>query len=388
MRDQRKHLPVNWIDGMKINKAHFIAQDNAWQDALHDAATLSVSPLRFGILPPSVAGDDSFDVTISYDNQQMLRVHIRSCQAITSGGVRIMLPALAGTNTSTGLPPSSYPLSASSGEQVYWVVLVVNPFDRQPSGSPDLAESPPRLPGIVPAYAVQVVSDSQYRQYAAHPYALTIGKVLINGNDIRVDENYIPPCYSVNAHPDLLTLHGELDGFLGSLEQRCSQIVQKIFRKSQQNELSDLVLFLCDRVMLFLGTSITAMRWMVPYESPATLFEPIVSLARVMKNTIDLRTGTGKDEMMNYFSEWSELKQGEFLAMLSGLSAFSFDNNDLDRNIQKIVQFVRVTGKLFETLSNLEFIGKRKDTGIFVKEEINDQNQTESAQKQRRRFFG
>jgi hypothetical protein len=49
---------------------------------------------------------------------------------------------------------------------------------------------------------------------------------------------------------------------------------------------------------------------MVPHESPAALFEPIVSLARVMKNTIDLRTGTGKDEMMNYFSEWSELKAG------------------------------------------------------------------------------
>jgi len=387
MRDQRKHLPVNWIDGMKINKAHFIAQDNAWQDALHDAANLSVSPLRYGILPPSVAGEDSFDLTISSDNQQMLRVHIRSCQAITAGGARIMLPALPGDSTGTGLPPASYPLSTASGEQVHWVVIVVNPFERQPAGSPDLAETPPRLPGVVPAYTVQVVSDSQYRQYASHPYALTIGKVVMNGSDIRVDENYIPPCYSVSAHPDLVTLHGELDGFLGSLEQRCSQIVQKIYRKSQQNDLSDLVLFLCDRVMLFLGTSITAMRWMVPHESPAALFEPIVSLARVMKNTIDLRTGTGKDEMMNYFSEWSELKQGEFLAMLSGLSAFSFDNNDLDRNIQKIVQFVRITGKLFETLSNLEFIGKRKDTGIFVKEEIADPHQPD-AQKQRRRFFG
>ena len=107
-----------------------------------------------------------------------------------------------------------------------------------------------------------------------------------------------------------------------------------------------------------------------------------------MKNTIDLRTGTGKDEMMNYFSEWSELKQGEFIAMLSNLSAFQFDNNDLDKNIRTIVQFARVTGKLFETLSNLEFIGKRKDTGIFVKEEAADQHHTDAGQKQRRRFFG
>lgn len=372
---------------MKINKAHFIAQDNAFQDALHDVASLSASPLRFGVLPASTAGEESFDVSVSFDNQQMLRVAVRSCQAITPGGVRIMLPGTAGGNAADSLPVTSYQFSPASGEATYWVVLTVNPFDRQPAGSPDLAENPPRFPGVIPAYSIQVVSDSQYRQYSAHPYALTIGKVSVNGNDIRVDDNYIPPSYSVSAHPDLLSLHGELDGFLGSLEQRCSQIVQKIYRKSQQNELSDLVLFLCDRVMLYLGTSITRMRWMVPYESPAAMFEPIVSLARVMKNTIDLRTGTGKDEMMNYFSEWSELKQGEFLAMLNNLSAFRFDNNDLDKNIQKIVHFVRITGKLFETLSNLEFIGKRKDTGIFVKEEIEEQPNS-GEPKQRRRFFG
>ena len=29
MKDQIKHFPVNWVDGMKINKNHFIAQDCA-----------------------------------------------------------------------------------------------------------------------------------------------------------------------------------------------------------------------------------------------------------------------------------------------------------------------------------------------------------------------
>ena len=46
MRDRIRNLPVNWIDGMKINKNHFIAQDDAWRDALNDVGSLSVSHLH------------------------------------------------------------------------------------------------------------------------------------------------------------------------------------------------------------------------------------------------------------------------------------------------------------------------------------------------------
>lgn len=388
MRDQTKHLPVNWIDGMKINKSHFMAQDDAWKDALHDTAALTVSPIKYGVLPASAAGEETFNVKVSLDNQGLLRVNVLSIQAVTPGGVRMQVPALAGTNTEE-LPATSFQFSAATGENTYWVVLVINPYDRKPAGSPDLTETPPRYPGVIPAYEVQVVSDSQYRQYAAHPYALTIGKVLVNGNDVRVDEEYIPPCFSVNAHADLLSLHAELDQRLSNIELRVSQIVQKIYKKSQQNELSELVLFLCDRVMLYLAPTITSLRWVALYESPAVLFAHVVTFARVMKNTIDLRTGTGKDELMNYFTEWCELKQGEFMNMLSTIAGFRFDNNDLNKDIRRIVLFINIISRLFETLSNLEFIGKRKESGIFVKEEQDHDTTDNNAQaKPRRRFFG
>ena len=388
MRDQTRHLPVNWIDGMKINKNHFIAQDDAFRDALHDTASLAVSPLRYGILPPSTAGEETFDVKISLDNQGLLRVNVLSIQAVTPGGVRMQLPASSGVSAED-LPAVSFPFTAATGESNYWIVLIVNPYERKPAGSPDLKETPPRYPGVVPSYEVQVVSDSQYRQFAAHPYALIIGKVNVNGNDIRVDEDYIPPCFSVNAHPDLLSLHAELDQRLSNIELKTSLIVQKIYKKSQQNEVSELVLFLCDRVMLYLAPTITNLRWMSAYDSPAALFAQVVTFARIMKNTIDLRTGTGKDELMNYFSEWCELKQGEFINMLTTISAFRFDNNDLNKDIRRIVAFINIISRLFETLSNLEFIGKRKESGIFVKEEQNYEAATDNNQpKQKRRFFG
>jgi len=73
--------------------------------------------------------------------------------------------------------------------------------------------------------------------------------------------------------------------------------------------------------------------------------------------------------------------------MLTSLANFKYDNNDINQNIPKIIRFVKATSTLFETLSKLEFIGKKKDSGIFVKEEpqsFSDTNQN----KARRRFFG
>lgn len=389
MKDQLKYFSVNWIDGMKINKNHFIAQDNAWNNALADNASLNISPIRFGVLPSSVAGENNFSVNIAVDNQGTLRATVQSCQAITSGGVRINLPS--GIETSSdGAPATSFDFKTSSGESTYWVALTVNPFEKKPGGSPDLSENPPRFPFAFPSYDVHVVSDSQYAQFAGNPYALFIGKILVNGNDIRVDEEYIPPTYSVSAHADLLALQGELDQYLSGMELRSTQIVQKIFKKSQQNELSELVLFLCDRVMLFIGQSITDFRWVTVHDTPAKLFSTIAGLARVMKNTIDLRIGSGKEELMNYLSEWCELNQGELENLFATIANMRYNNNDINNNIHKTVQFVKVTGKLFETLSGLEFIGKRKDSGIFVKEEPRytpTQQETTQA-KPKRRFFG
>src|SRR5687768_4739238 len=85
---------VNWIDGMKINKDHFVAQDDAFQDALFDLTSLTLSPQHYGILPPSAAGENTFDVRVTLDNQNAIRIVVSSIQAITPGGIRISLPAL------------------------------------------------------------------------------------------------------------------------------------------------------------------------------------------------------------------------------------------------------------------------------------------------------
>lgn len=379
-----KYYPVNWTEGMKLNKDIFIAQDNAAADNASCLAAATLGSIKYGLLPGY-----NFDVQISIDNQNTARISVMSCTAITIGGNLIDIKALDDGHASGGNPSVNISMPTASGDTIHWVILLGEPFERIPFGAINPNESPARLPYVKPAYNVLLIEDRQLQQYSQHPHALIIGKINTAGTIAVVDKNYLPPCISVSASQDLMGLHAELDSFLSNLEQHCAAIVQKIYKKSQHNELSELAQFLCDRVMLYLGQAITDFRWLNLHDIPAVMLSRIIALARTIKNIIDLRIGSGREELMNYLCEWCDLKQGELEAMLSNMALLRYNHNDINENINTIVVFVKTISKLFSTLSSLDFIGKRKESGLFVKEEITLPNRSNTDQpKPKRKFFG
>ena len=245
MNYNKKYYPINWTEGMKLNKDIFIAQDNAIFDSLSLTASTTLSPIKYGLLPHS-----NFNVSVSVDNQGTARVTVNACKALTLGGFYIDIDA-SNTSAVDGNPSVSMGISNSTHATLFWAVLLVLPYERVPFGNIDPNESPARFPFIQAAYDVLLIEENQIAQYSQQPHSLIIGKIKSTGNSFIVDDNYLPPCISVSASQDLMGLHAELDSFLATLEQNCSIIVQKIYKKSQQNELSELAKFLCDRVILF-----------------------------------------------------------------------------------------------------------------------------------------
>lgn len=376
-------LRVNWSDGMKLNKELFIAQDNAAAATAYQLTATTLSPFRYGLLP----GEKNFNVRMAVDNQNSIRISVLSLKALTQGGYPVSIDAFTDASATDGVPAVALEINVSQ-QTTCWAVLLANPFERNPAGTIDPNETPARFPYVKSGFSVILADDREIQQYTQHPAALVIGKISINGNTAHIEEEYIPPCVATAAYPDLLGLHAELDQFLAGLELACSQIVQKIYKKSQQNALSELARFLCDRMMLFLGPTITDYRWDMIYDPPAKMLAPIAALARVIKNTIDLRIGSGKDELMSYLCEWCELNQGALEGLLNEMALLRYNHNDVNENIRQIIEFARVIGKLFATLSSLEFIGKRKDAGLFVKEEQTFPDNDTNAPRPKRRFFG
>ena len=49
-------LPVNWVDGMKINKSHFIAEADAMAYQVAQNTSCMLNELNYGLLPPLAVG--------------------------------------------------------------------------------------------------------------------------------------------------------------------------------------------------------------------------------------------------------------------------------------------------------------------------------------------
>ena len=110
-------------------------------------------------------------------------------------------------------------------------------------------------------------------------------------------------------------------------------------------------------------------------------------MARVLKNTLDQYVGAGKDELLNYFMEWCDLNQGELEILITNLTTHKYEHEDINNTVEITAAFTKSISSLFHSLSRLEYIGKKKEANIFVKEEVVKSDFPETIVTKRRSFL-
>jgi hypothetical protein len=367
------YLPVNWIDGMKINKLHFLAQDSAFLFQLAQTVSGLLNDLNYGLLPP-LSNDKGLKLFLSTDNQQKVQVRLHSCRAITAGGYYLEFTsdtALKGNNLQSGLISQQISFKDLKEKAAsYFVVLTIDPFKRIPFGEADPAEIPPRIPFSTPFYSLDLVACSEVTKNRLGSFQLPLGKMIIDDQKALLDESYIPPCSTVSSHPDLLEIHASLEQFFSKMESYALIIIQKIQQKKQANEMAVIVQKLCEQVLFFTGTEVAELKSMGLVQAPVYIVSKLCSLARVFKNTLDCYLGSGKEELVNYLIEWCSFTKGELESAILSASNHQYDHLDINSSVEKVSVFTIIISNLFHQLARLEYIGKRKEAGIFVKEEV------------------
>ena len=384
------YLPVNWIDGMKINRSHFIAQDNAMVFHMAQVASSLLNDYNYGLLP-SGSGAPSLKLVLSTDNQQRVQVRVQFCRAITAGGYYFDFredTALSGSSPQATLltNPTAFKELKSRSSQ-YYVILTVNPFKRVPYGAADPNELPPRIPFIRPFFSADLVPVEQVTRNKPGDFQLVVGKVRMEDTKAQLEETYIPPCQSVASHADLLEIHAALEQFFGKMENWSIQILQKIFLKKQVNDMSVIVTKMCEQIMSFTASRLGELKTVGIIQPPVWLVSHASSMARLIKNILDSYLGSGKEELINYFTEWCNISQGDLDSAVMALANHQYDHLDINATVDKITNFTRLLSQLFNQLARLEYIGKRKETGIFVKEEAVAKPTEQPVQKPRRSFL-
>lgn len=378
------YLPVNWIDGMKINKNHFIAQDNAFAYQLARNTACLLNEFNYGLLPN---GNNGLKIIISSDNQKKLQVRIQRCKAITAGGYYIEVAedtGLPGNNMA--IPVVSLPVSLrdlKNKANDFYIVLTIDPYKKNPYGAMTTPETPLRIPFTMPSLFVDLVPVSDVTQNILGPFQLPVGKMTIDEQRVILEENYIPPCASVSSHPELLEIQAQLEQFYSKMEVYALQIIQKIVQKKQNNDMSTIVQKLCESISFFTAAQVTELKSVGVVQPTVYVVTKIAALARMMKNTLDGFVGYGKEELINYFTEWCNVKQGELEEAITTLANHQYDHIDINNSIDKVSRFTKIISRLFYQLSRLEYIGKRREAGIFVKEELVNENEPAKVKKSR-----
>jgi len=368
MDSQITNLPVNWVDGMKINKSHFIATDRYIAGAVKDAGLLSLTPFNYGLLLQKPGNGSPVNVSVETDNQGFVHARVVKCQAITRGGLKIDIGNnyFSDESLAAGFPEIKFD-TAQPPRNLY-VALSVNPLGRVPFGSPDPEENPPRLPYVIPEYRLSV-HTSEEKNNAGNENVLFIAKIIFIDGKPEIDTSFIPACQAVYSHPSLADYHAQLLRFYAQLEIDLADILKGIREKKQNTTIAATVDEISDALLLHLSMFMSEFRRMAKYYPPVFIFESLATLARIIKNITDIQPAAEREEFINYIMDWTSLKQGEFETLIKQAADFEYDHDDIGDSIQKIEPFVRMVAKLFNTLSNLDFIGKKKDRHIFVKEQ-------------------
>ncbi|NQU55438.1 MAG: hypothetical protein HQ522_23215 [Bacteroidetes bacterium] len=363
------NLPVNWNDGMKINKNHFIETDNYISQQVKSIYSAFTNPLNYGILLQQEGNINPLNIYIDIDNQGYVHVKVLNCNAITSSGDKIEIHDnhFSDNDLSKAIPEFKInPEDISKKE--YYIALSVNSFDRIPFGVPDPEENPPRLPYVLPGYYLSVHSVDEKNTIQSE-HSLIIGKLIFNETKPEIDDNYIPPCQAIYSHPKLVEYHSQLIKIMGQIEIDIVEILHGIKDRKQSANIAASIADVANSVLNFIDVHMVELRKIARYHPPVFIFEQMAALARTINNAINKQSSADREELLNYIIDWSSLKQGEFEDLLNNTIEYRYDHNDINESINSLTPFVNSMSKIFNTLSNLDFIGKKKDRHIFVKEQ-------------------
>lgn len=367
MHPKLKYNNVNWEDGMKISKDHFIHQENVLMEQIGDARAASLKTFRYGLLATDSHAGESLKTSVNIDNQEFLKVKVFACRAVTQGGTRIeileehQLSELS-VNISDAIKNSS-----SDGED-YYILLTTDVFNRQSFGKLDASEEPPRYPYVIPNFQLSIMAESRVSNEELHPGSLFIGKMNISNHKPEVYEDYLPPCLMIKSHQQLITFYNEVIRLSGKLEIDLISIIRKIREKDQDSNLAKSVFYLTEKLLNFLTENLLSLKWEYAEKPPLALLEFLATVARVIRNSIDTLSSSAKEELLNYFTNWSELKQGDFEKLLVYCINFEYRHSDILISLEQFSEFMQILEQLFEKLESLAYIGKKKETNIFVKE--------------------
>lgn len=372
MIEDIKNFKINWVDGMKISKEHFESLQNFAENSIKDAYVVRKGRYGHGFLASYLDGNNEY--AINLDIHKSLKVSIKKLRAITPNGNRIEITE----NTPSVKEEIVVDELADSNLDEGFLLINLDTENTIPFGEQDPKEIPPRHPFLTNGQFFTFITSDDLAKSGLSGNQLPIAKIQKEGKSLSIATDYIPPSLTLGAHESLIDFYNEAENFVKMTERNAILIVQKIMAKQSDNPVADAMHLAVDKAYAYLAQQITKIKWEEYDMHPKELLEIIVSFARVFKGSVDISSSQNKEELFNYFGEWTELKGGDYEKIFTDVINMKYNHNDVNQNIILASGFMSVIDRLLTVLTQVDYIGKRRDMGIFVNENIVKNKQDKS----------
>jgi hypothetical protein len=308
---------------------------------------------------------------VTFDYTRQINVKLITCRALTPDGNRIEIIKDGNFVYSISLDKFFEDKSlVANKDQHLDVVLSVNPFERVPLGEPDINEIPPRHPYTNPLYAISLVPTKQISHPAFKSSHLLIGKLLYTNNEIKPVPTYIPPCMSLSSHQQLLDWYDDFERLLNNIRESSTRIIHKVKQKSQKNLLAENTYYLVEKLLYKLNESIPYFEWVVAQQPPVAFADYLTGFIHNMNTSLSLMLDKDREELLSYFGEWTDLTPGVLESKIHQVLNHRYNHLDINTTFTALQAFYALLAGLLSKLSQLEYIGKRKGTEVFIKEAV------------------
>ncbi len=358
------HLPINWTDGVKLSKQHFIDNYFNFITIVSDYNKVNLNNFNYGCTQK--ASDTSLDIEIKIEGGQLI-AYLKKCDIIAKNGHLISFNTEIYGSKLPEVSINANTLEHNSTEN-YYIIVSIAPYDLIPVGVPDPEIVPLHHPNALPEIKLHIINKKEINDNFLEGRFLIVKKVTFQNGTFLVDEHYIAPVVKTKNNEVLTQFINVVNSELYLLNDFSIKIHKKNAQSSLNNRLVNNTFNLCTKIINYYAEHCFYLKNTAIEESPVYMFDKIIILANHLISALTLMDDKEKEVLLQYYYEWVDVKPSELLDVLFEAKSVVYDHNDIAKTLEKLNTFLGVLKRLWQKLSELEYIGVRKEN-IVISEE-------------------
>ncbi|MGG6229198.1 hypothetical protein [Tenacibaculum sp. SDUM215027] len=368
--NKMNYLPINWTDGVKISAEHFFKNYNNTIETVKDYNSVSLKNYEYGLIEGS-ADFENLQLDVLSDGDNSLVIKLKSCNAITEKGYRIMYhrDLYGASSPSVTLKTSDFDKTES---EEFYIMLSLSPFEYLPVGVPDPEVIPLHHPNVLPKLELHTLPVSKINTSFLKEHFLVIGKVLWTNGLFSIDEGYVPPVVNLSSNERLESFGKGLLQVLIKSKNYSIKIFKKNNGQRSSNKLVSNTFSICGKLQEYYSDNIFNLENISVNSSPMYLVDRLVVLANKLSICLSIMDDKEKEQLLQYYYQWTDIKPSDFLDSIVDAVNVKYNHMEISETFDVLNRFVAMLERVFKKMSELEYIGQRKDN-IVINEESKSQ---------------